>query len=447
MKANRSWRWGIFVMAVAGALALAGCSGGGGGASVSSGGLGIAAPAALDVTLDTDASSVSVASAVSASVAVTPADPSLHPSRNYPGLQHLWVTVVKVALLPVEGESPDLVNGENVLDDGPEDHAAEHPTGGGTGFVVFTPDPPVVFDLLNPPNGRQVAKFFNGFKQVPAGTYGKIRVYYSQIEAEFRGGVTVPVHPTANYHFDIHFKNGPLVIPVGTDTTYPDSWIRFFKVRIFVVGLKIHITGNHKWDADDWDCRKRGKIILRPQVFAEFEPPILYSIGGRAKDVGVGNFNIDAAGRTIHTVYGARTSWGFSDNIFSNGRVVPVDNTLGIASLRNTAFVEAIGRFLDGTLDFKARDVLITFPAERRGVVDNGWRADDTFVLRSPSDNVVYPMPDRFTAYYDNAVAPYAPLTDASIDNNVRVKARGYNAFDPSGNPIGIDAFWISVGP
>ena len=51
-----------------------------------------------------------------------------------------------------------------------------------------------------------------------------------------------------------------------------------------------------------------------------------------------------------------------------------------------------------------------------------------------------------FCAAFAPWVAPHDPLTDAAIDNNVRVMARGYNAFDPPGNPVGVEAYWISVG-
>jgi hypothetical protein len=58
----------------------------------------------------------------------------------------------------------------------------------------------------------------------------------------------------------------------------------------------------------------------------------------------------------------------------------------------------------------------------------------------------VFPKPDRYAAYYDNATSR-APLSQSAIDNDVPVKARGY-AFDVSGNPVGgIEAYWISVGP
>jgi len=59
--------------------------------------------------------------------------------------------------------------------------------------------------------------------------------------------------------------------------------------------------------------------------------------------------------------------------------------------------------------------------------------------------------PDRFTAFYDNAVEnavshSHDPLDQSFIDNNVGVRARGYTNFVDS-VPVGINAFWISIGP
>ena len=115
----------------------------------------------------------------------------------------------------------------------------------------------------------------------------------------------------------------------------------------------------------------------------------------------------------------------------------------GIAALRNAAYVEAIGVFKATVtpLTFRADNVFITFPYVKDGVVDNGWRTDDTFVLRmTMPDNVVYPMPGRGTAYYDNLANMEQPLDNTFIDNNVLVKARGYKV--PG---VGIEAFWISI--
>ncbi|MBP2687147.1 MAG: hypothetical protein H6Q81_2052 [Deltaproteobacteria bacterium] len=110
---------------------------------------------------------------------------------------------------------------------------------------------------------------------------------------------------------------------------------------------------------------------------------------------------------------------------------------------RTDAKVIAIGPF-DTSLVLQSTEIVFSFPYVKEGVVDNGWKSDNTFVLRyAAPDNVVYPKPDRWTAYYDNAVdtvTPYGPLSHLAIVDNVIVKARGYAV---SG---GIDAYWISIG-
>jgi hypothetical protein len=125
------------------------------------------------------------------------------------------------------------------------------------------------------------------------------------------------------------------------------------------------------------------------------------------------------------------------------------DMAFWISAFRTGAYVEAIGVFntTSTPMTFRADRIFITFPYVREGYVDNGWRSDDTFVLRLPLDNVVYPKPGKGTAYYDNLFAPYLQLDNTFIDNNVFVKARGY-ASGISGNPgSGGEAYWISVGP
>jgi hypothetical protein len=213
-----------------------------------------------------------------------------------------------------------------------------------------------------------------------------------------------------------------LVIPVTSD---PDGGIQFFSVEINVVGLKHVEAGNS------------GNFLLRPQVFAEVVGAPKYIVTGEAAQVdheGMA-FVVMAAIDNISVNYGSGTEWFYFDGRFVGPFVDPgADN-----ALRDTAQVDVIGTFQGGELT--AEEVRITFPDEKSGAVDNGWRPDNTFILRLAVDNVVFPMPDRFLAYYDNAVAPFDPLTDAAIDNNVQVKARGYNVAG------GIEAYWISIGP
>ena len=356
------------------------------------------------------------------------------PSRA--SFRHVYVYMTGVAFIPVETMPPSdirppLEDGE-VMFDGPEDDYNPK-------FVVYTFPEPVVFDLLNPPTAAEVAKFLNKI-EVPAGVYHKIRVYYEQVVVD--GAVA---HRTANGHLDIHFKaadawdagdvhvddRGYLVIPVAPN---PADGVRLYCVAIRILGLKVHETGS-------------GMIILRPQVFAELARPVKYSITGTADNVDRGNrsFDIMTLSNLFPSVYHPLTQWAFDDNVFDpTAWEVAVDNTIGIGALRNGAFVEAVGVFKTTVTPptFRADKVFITFPSVKDGVVDNGWRADDTFVLRMATDNVVFPMPDRGTAYYDNLANPAQQLDNTFIDNNVGVKARGYEV--PG---VGIDAYWISIGP
>ena len=356
-----------------------------------------------------------------ASVSLSPADaaaPAMMPSRERFG--HVYVYMTGVAFIPVETMPPsDLrppLNDGEVMFDGPEDDF--HPK-----FVVHTFPEPVVFDLLNPPTAAEVAKFLNKI-EVPAGVYHKIRVYYDRVVVD--GAVA---HRTANGHLDIHFKaagawdpddvhvddRGYLVIPVAPN---PADGVRLYCVAIRIFGLKVHETGS-------------GKIILRPQVFAELARPVKYSITGTAENVvhATRSFDIRTLTNLFPTAYHPLTRWAFNDNVFDpTAWEVAVDNTIGIDALRAGAYVEAVGVFKT-TVDpmtFRADRIYITFPDVKEGVVDNGWRADDTFVLRLPTDNVVTPMPGRGTAYYDNLANPAQQLDNTFIDNNVVVKTRGY---------------------
>ncbi len=421
------------------ALAV-GCGGGGSSSSQNAG----TGPAALGVSVAPAAAFPADTQFSTSPAAVV--DPELRRAHDYPTLAHVWVTVVKIALMPVDGDRP-CADGEETFEDA--DHDPDRDADSHSGRVILVPPPGTKFDLLNPPDARQLAKFFNKFDSVPAGTYGKIRVYYSDVTAKLTSGKIVPFHPTAHYHFDVHFVHGPLVIPATTETDAPDGWIRFFKIRISIVGLKIKVVGGSDWDRDDWDCRDnqgRLKVILRPQVFAEFIPPILYSIAGTASDVGPGTLDVTFSERTFHVLYNADTSWSFDDNILGGGRSVDVLPGQGVAALRDGALVEAVGRFQSGSGDFLATDLEIDFPDRLIGDVFHGWTADNTFVLRLPTDNVVFPEPDRFSAVYDNALFPYERLDQSFIADNVAVTARGYTRF-VGGVPVGVEAYWISIGP
>jgi len=371
----------VFALAISAALAA--CGGGGGTTSP-----GTSGPATV---------SVSIASATSFPEGTTTASSPVTaaPPGNSPAFDHLFVTVTKLALIPSTGE----------------DKSVTDPLA-----------PPVQIDLLNlnSSTGDNVATLLNKFTNVPAGEYSKIRVYYDNVVGQTASDNTL-FHPTANSHFDVHFMGGNLVIPVTSD---PVGGIRFYSVEINVVGLKHVEAGNS------------GNFLLRPQVFAEVVGAPKYIVTGVADQVNHtdGTFVVMALNDNVSAAYGPDTNWFYVD-----GRSVGPFGPSGADALRDTALVDVIGTFQGSVLS--AEEVDITFPDVKSGAVDNGWRADNTFILRLAVDNVVFPQPDRFLAYYDNAVAPFDPLTDAAIDNNVQVKARGYNVAG------GIEAYWISIGP
>ena len=422
-------------------LLAVGCSGGGSGTSTGSLATPVG-PAAVDISFVANTSSG--ASTSSMPMAVT--DPSYKPASDFGEIKHVYMEIVKVSLIPAketEFDGEDM-KGE-MTDSGGADDSLRSPEK--SGFVTLVSDTPTRIDLVRLENGKRLARILNHFDSVPAGTYNKIRVYYGRVRVVLADNSEVYFHPTAHSHFDIHFVSGKnLVIPATTDTTYPDSWVRFFKVRLDVVGLKIKVVVQGK----SW---KGAKVILRPQVFAEFLPPVLYSVAGEVTRVYGGNtssrgdFDISIADGTeyVVTFYDDATSWTYSDDVLARSMwLVSVDNLIAFAALRERAIVESVGRFLTGTTDFKAKEITITFPDVLSGEVDNGWSSDNTFfVLRLPVENVIVPQSDRLQAYYDNLVSPQMTLDYSSIDNNVSVKARGY--LNPDMHLL--EAYWISVGP
>ena len=396
--------------------ALAACGGGGGGSSTSPG---VAGPATV---------SVSIASAPSYPAGTTFASSTSSPTiaaapGNSTTFDNVLVTVTKLALIPSTGpELPDASGEEEKSDSSEKD---------GNGFVTATLAEPVTIDLrhLMPDNA---AMLLNQFSGVPAGEYSKIRVYYNSVVGQNADGNTT-FHPTAHYHFDVHFVGGNLVIPVAA----PQDGIRFYSVVIDVVGLKTQVAGNS------------GNVLLRPQVFAKVVGVPRYIVHGIADQVNhsTGTFVVKMVNDNVDAAYDSDTRWFYAD-----GRLVgpfpdqpPSLGVSGVDALQDNAIVDVIGTFQGGKL--VAEEVDITFPLALRGEkVFLGW-TDNTFILRFVGDNVVsMPGGRRDAAYWDNAgVTNYPRITGAAIDtaivDNVLITARGY------ATDLGVKAYWISVGP
>ena len=216
----------------------------------------------------------------------------------------------------------------------------------------------------------------NKFTGVPAGEYSKIRVYYSSVLGHNAGPppVDTEFHPTAHYHFDVHFVGGNLVIPVTSD---PQGGIRFFSVVIDVVGLKYHEAGNS------------GNVLLRPQVFAKVVGAPRYIVTGEADQVNHtdGTFVIKAINDNISAAYGSETRWFYVD-----GRFVGPFGSSGAVALQDTALVDVIGTFQGGVL--VAEEVDITFPDVREGSGQRLAPAGQHGVHRAVADGQRHGVPD-----------------------------------------------------
>jgi len=400
-------------------LALAACGGSGGG-STSSTSPGVSGPAMVGVSVAsaTDYPAETTFAVATASPAGTSAPPTPVSASDF---SHVWVRVNRIALIPVDSipyMERNKPNRDGELE--VEDTAMSNDN-----FVTVGLDPPKTIDLLHP----RGAKILNRFPSVPAGEYGKIRIYYDNVVGEpTAGGDNVLFHPTGNYHLDIHFVGGNLVVPVSSD---PSGGIRFFQVDIGVVGLKIHSAGNS------------GKVLLRPQVFATVDSA-KYLVSGVARNVNAADntFDIHTPGGTIvPAAYGAGTTWIYTDTVDPANKSDMVGDYLGASGLNDNAIVDVIGTFSpDNVLLAKAVD--ITFPDVLTGKVYVGWKGDDTFELRPPTpagDNTVFPKPTWTTAYYDN-VDNSSQLSTANIQDNAAIIARGYKVAG------GINAYWISIG-
>jgi hypothetical protein len=394
----------------------AGCGGGGGGNGSSlstSGG-----------TVNVSLAAVPQDSAAAPLVGTTATDPLAKPMPP-DGIDHVWITIHRVALIPgADGTVPDPSGETSVPDSGSLE----------PGHVYGDVSQPEEVDLLDLPVGIG-ARFLNTIDNVPAGTYGKIRLYYSDPKVHFVDAVdNTATHPTANYHLDIHFKGGDLIIPVATGS---ESGVIVHDVTVYFVlgkdGLKINVNPN--------------KILMRPQVFATVGT-VQYVVSGIADNVDKTLSTFDIAtpgGRSFNVMYDdIDTMWAFKDNE-TNQHVALDNNLLGIAALRDGSFVDVFGMFT-GIDTLFADNVVITFTEwieDRVAPGDepppSGWQNDNTFELNFLGENVVYPMPSRTEARYDNNADLSQTFSDGIIVDNTLVRARGYIVLDE-----GIDAFWIS---
>jgi len=412
----------LFVLLISAALAA--CSGGG---STSTSPSGNASPAV----------SVSIASAPSFPAGTTFASSTSSPATtaapaNSPDFNNVFVTVTKLALIPSTG--PELPDGNGELET--QNSSAEE----GKGFVTATLSSPVKIDLLNL-TVDNAATLLNQFSGVPAGEYSKIRVYYDNVVGHSNSDGDTLFHPTAHYHFDVHFVGGNLVIPV---TSAPDGGIRFYSVVINVVGLKYHQAG------------QSGNVLLRPQVFATVDNTSLkYIITGVADNVtNDGTFDIlTLGGRTIPAAFSdGGTTWAYSDNVLQDSLMVFArEASLAVTAFKDRAELSAIGVF-DAGGRLQASHITFTFPDFRIGKTFSTWSVDNTyFRLNLPTDNLVYALPDKTNPLYTDFRVPPVELVNgynfivANPDNTV--KARGYAPFEPvtgSQGP-GLQAFWISI--
>ena len=408
-----------FLSLLALSVVLAACGGGGGGTTSNPSG-----SASVNVSL----AAVPQDSAAGPQAGIVSPGPLAKPMPP-DGIDHAWITIHRIALLPgPDSSGPDPSGEPSVLDNGSPD----------SGFVSGGVFPPEEVDLLNLPAGT-AARFLNAIDNVPAGTYGKIRLFYRDPKVHFLNAVdNMATHPTANYHLDIHFKGGDLVIPVATDGA---GGVIVHDVTVFFEpgkdGLKITVNPN--------------KILMRPQVFATVVGAVKYVISGIADNVDktLGAFDISTAGgRSFHAMFSFDnniTKWAFKDN--ETMQQVAVDNNLGIPALRNGSLVDVYGMFT-GIDTLFADNVVIIFTESIFGQVapgdeapPSGWQSGNTFELRFSGDNVVFPMPSRTEARYDNNANLSQTFSDDVIVDNTFLRARGYFVTG------GIDAFWISVGP
>lgn len=298
----------IVALLTAGVLA-AGCGGGGGSPSAGTG---------------VNAVRISVSNSPAFPGGITTNAPAKGAGSSSQNIDNVFITVTKVELLPEGGGGLPDPDGETPVED---TGAAED------GLLVLTLPEPKTIDLLHLP-GEDVALFLDSFENVPAGNYGKIRLYYTDPKVCYFGSSDVKAARSgANYHLDIRFVGGDLVIPVVTD---PAGGVTIFDVKIVVFlggeGLKVTVNPNH--------------ILIRPQIFAE--SIVLYEVTGIASAIEEGAFDLHTAGgRTFHVVIDPEDEWSFQDP--QTGVRVAVNSAQGQAALNTglTVFVYGVFSSID----------------------------------------------------------------------------------------------------
>lgn len=399
-------------------IALAACGGGGGSTSSNPAG--------------TASVSVSLAAApgfpASATLAAPLADPVPTAQPDPVDFTNVVVTVTGLALIPSSGPEYPNPDGEPEQQNSPSEEGMK----GMPGFVTGTCNPPVPVDLYNPPPPSEKSLDLCTL-DAPPGVYTKIRVYYDSVVGKSSGMEDILFHPTAHYHFDVHFVGGNLVVP--GEASMPG--VQAIAVVINVVGLKITQAGNS------------GNILMRPQVFATVDSPggLVFRVQGEAMDVNhlTGEFLIrtsnDQAISPVSAVYTDNTQWRYVDLTFPEISWKSAGDALGPAGFDNTARVAVTGRF-SPAMDLQAEQIDVELPDTREGEVLE-WNPDNTaFLLKPPSDNTIHPMPDRESAYYDsydNIDNTYTIETFEAVVDNTAVRARGYAT---NGD---LEAFWISI--
>jgi hypothetical protein len=362
---------------------------------------------------------------------------------------HAWITVHRVSLLPDDGSAavPDPAGEGSVFDASGEAPAVE-------GSVSVELSSPVELDLLNLP-ASSGALLLDSFPSVPAGTYRKLRLEYTNPKVHAAGAAdNTAASATAHYHMDLHFTGSGLVLTEGTgsDVRVADVGVTFLPGSR---GLKIEAAG--------------GRILMRPQVFCTVtavsytapgsvlpplpppveppppaEPPATAEVrllDGSA--VAVDGFSSTAAvatssGATVNLAWNGATAFAWADRDFAPSRIVSVDAATGASSFQAGALVAAIGT-VDGSGTFLASSITISFPAKTTGTFEPIDPADFSAFMLLPSGALVFPTPSVYGTYYDDASGAAVPSGFALLFPGASVTVRGYE------DAGALNGWWISL--